>query len=252
MDTKTPVQVSVNFAPWQIDEMSLNDKNVVVIDVLRASTTIATALRNGAKEILPVSNIESAVKISSSLYGDVTLRGGERNGKMIEGFNLGNSPSEYVREAVDGKSIIFLTTNGSAAMVKGRYAKHQLIAAFVNLTSVVDALVKLGSDMTLICAGQDNKFCIEDAVCAGKIIAAYEKASGAQVLPDDSALAAMALEKAWGKNILKMLRQSAHGRFLTEIGFEEDLKICAAVDAIPVLPLLSGNVIRASKENPKL
>src|SRR5512140_1668868 len=154
MEMKTPRQVSVNFAPWQIDEMSLNDKNVVVIDVLRACTTIAVALRNGAKEILPVSNIESAVKISSSLYGDVTLRGGERNGKMIEGFNLGNSPSEYAREAVDGKSIIFLTTNGSAAMVKGRYAKNQLIAGFVNLTSVVDALVKLGTDVTLICAGQ--------------------------------------------------------------------------------------------------
>ncbi len=252
MDKKSPIQVSVNFAPWQIEEMSLNDKTVVVIDVLRASTTIAMALQNGAKEIIPVSNIESAVKISSSLYGDVTLRGGERNGKMIEGFNLGNSPAEYVREAVDGKSIIFLTTNGSAAMVKGRYAKNLLIAGFVNLTSVVDMLVRLESDFTLICAGQDNKFCIEDAVCAGKIIAAFEHATKMEVLPDDSALAAMALEKSVGKAVLKMLRQSAHGKFLTEIGLGDDLKTCAAVDSIPVLPLLSGNVIRASKENPKL
>jgi 2-phosphosulfolactate phosphatase len=252
MTAKPPIQVSVSFAPWQLDEMSLNDKNIVVIDVLRASTTIAMALQNGAKEIIPVSSIDSAVKISSSLFGDVTLRGGERNGKMIEGFNLGNSPQEYTREAVDGKTIIFLTTNGSAAMVKGRYAKNQLVAAFVNLTSVVNYLVALESDFLLICAGQDNRFCLEDAVCAGKIIAAYERATGAEVAPDDSALAAIALEKTYGKSILKLLKQSAHGRYLTDIGFADDLKTCAEVDTIPVLPLLAGNVIRASKENPKL
>ena len=251
MTAKPPIHVSVSFAPWQLDEMSLNDKNIVVIDVLRASTTIATALRNGAKEIIPVSSIDSAVKISSSLFGDVTLRGGERNGKMIEGFNLGNSPSEYTREAVDGKTIIFLTTNGSAAMVKGRYAKNQLVASFVNLTAVVTYLVSLESDFLLICAGQDNRFCLEDAVCAGKIIAAYERASGTEVDPDDSALAAIALEKTYGKSILKLLKQSAHGRHLTDIGFAEDLKTCADIDTVPVLPLLSGNVIRAAKEQPK-
>jgi 2-phosphosulfolactate phosphatase len=251
MTAQPPRHVSVSFAPWQLDEMSMNDKTVVIVDVLRASSTIATALQNGAKEIIPVSNIESAVKISSSLFGDVTLRGGERNGKMIEGFNLGNSPLEYTREAVEGKSIIFLTTNGSAAMMKARYAKNHLVAAFVNITTVVNQLVRLGGDFTIICSGQDKGFCIEDAVCAGKIIAAVEKASGEELAPDDSALAAIALEKAFGKNILKMLKQSAHGTYLAEIGFAEDLKFCAEVDSVPVLPLFSGTVIRAQKENPK-
>lgn len=252
MTTKAPIQVNVVFAPWQIDEMFLNDKNVVVIDVLRACTTIAMALQNGAKEIIPVSNIESAVKLSSSLFGDVTLRGGERNGKMIEGFNLGNSPAEYTREAVDGKSIIFMTTNGSAAMVKGRHAKNQLIAGFVNLSSVVQYLLNLAGDFTVVCAGQDNRFCIEDAVCAGKIISAFERAADGTVLHDDSSLACTSLEKTFGKNVLKLLRQSTHGKFLTELGFGNDLDACAAVDSIPVLPLLSGNVIRAHKETPKL
>ena len=110
------MRVEVFFTPHQVDEMYLRDRIVVVIDVLRASTTIAMALRNGAKEIIPVATVESAMKIVGNLFGDVTLLGGERNGKMIEGFNLGNSPLEYIEERVRGKSIIFSTTNGSQAM----------------------------------------------------------------------------------------------------------------------------------------
>jgi 2-phosphosulfolactate phosphatase len=94
-----------------------------VLDVLRASSTITVALNNGAREIIPVASIESAVKISGSLFGEVTLRGGERNGKTIEGFNLGNSPLEYSEAAVKGKSIIYCTTNGSVAMARSRYAR---------------------------------------------------------------------------------------------------------------------------------
>ena len=87
------MKIDVYFSPAQVDEMQLRDKNVIVIDVLRASTTIVTALNNGAREIIPVGSIESAVKVSGNLFGDVVLRGGERNGKIITGFNLGNSPS---------------------------------------------------------------------------------------------------------------------------------------------------------------
>ena len=115
MATKNKIIVEVRFAPAQLDELQLKDKNVVVIDVLRSATTIPMALQNGAKEIIPVADIESAVKISGSLFGEVVLRGGERNGRMIEGFNLGNSPSEYTEQAVKGKSIIFMTSNGTAA-----------------------------------------------------------------------------------------------------------------------------------------
>lgn len=115
---KKILKVTVHLSPAAVDEMEMKDKNVVVVDVLRASTTIAAALQNGAKEIIPVSSVENAVKISGSLFGDVTLRAGERNAKMIEGFNLGNSPRECTREIVQGKSIIFMTTNGSVAILR--------------------------------------------------------------------------------------------------------------------------------------
>jgi 2-phosphosulfolactate phosphatase len=244
MPVKQQIKVTVAFSPQQIDEMQLKDRNVVVIDVLRASTSISMALQSGAKEIIPVNNIESAVKISGSLYGDVVLRAGERNAKMIEGFNLGNSPIEYTPEVVRGKSIIFLTTNGSVAMVKGRHARNLIVAGFVNLSLVVDFLSELASDFTIICAGKENAFCIEDTVCAGRIINALAKETRFELVPDDAGLAAASLDKLLGKNILKLLKTSEHGRYLAGIGFADDLKVCAGIDTIDVLPLLSGNVIR--------
>src|ERR1041385_5239499 len=251
MPTKKQIHVEVHFSPAKLEEMQLKDKNIVVIDLLTGMISVAMALHNGAKEIIPVSNIESAVKISGSLYGGVTLRAGERNGKMIEGFNLGNSPNEYKEDTVKGKSIIFMTTNGSGAMVKGRHAKNLVVAGFVNLTSTVSFLKELAGDFMIICAGKENDFCIEDAVCAGKIINKLESEIDAELLPNDAGFAAATLDKMLGKNILKVLKNSGHGNYLTDIGFADDLKVCAEVDSIPILPILSGNVIRLAKETSK-
>lgn len=244
------INVNVHFTPSHIDEMALKDKNVVVIDVLRASTTVVSALYNGAKEIIPVSNVESVVKISSSLFGDATLRAGERNGKMIEGFNLGNSPPEYTEDIVKGKTIILLTTNGSGAMVKGRYAKNLVVAGFVNLSSVVAFLEELDSDVVIICSGKENRFCLEDTVCAGRLINLLSDRKAGRVVTHDAGEAATILDKTVGKHILKMLKNSEHGRYLTNIGFADDLKACAATDSMPILPLLSNNLIRDSKHHP--
>ena len=249
MKSRKHISIDVNYSPSLIDEMSLKDKNLVVIDVLRASTTVAAALHNGAKEIIPVNSIDGVVKISSSLFGGVTLRAGERNGKMIAGFNLGNSPIEYTEELVKGKSIILLTTNGSVTMVKGRYAKNLVIAGFVNLSAVVDFLFELKSDVVILCAGKENHFCMEDAVCAGRIINHLQAKFDTELVLNDAAAASTILDKEHGKNILRMLKNTDHGKYLTEIGFADDLKACAIIDAFPVLPMLSGNVIRAAKSN---
>jgi len=248
MPAKSQIHIAAYFTPRNIEEMHLKDKNVVVIDVLRASTTIAVALRNGAKEIIPVGDIESVVKISGSLFGNVTLRAGERNGRMIEGFNLGNSPKEFTEEIVKGKSIILMTTNGTAAMAKGRHAKNHVIAGFVNLSVVVRFLRDLKSDFIIICAGSENSFCIEDAVCAGKIINHLGKEMDAQLVLDDAGRAAAALDKNFGKDILKLLGTSQHGAYLSEIGFADDLKVCSELDSVRVLPKLSGSIIRAHRE----
>lgn len=245
------MRFDVTFSSGQLDELQLRDKNIVVIDVLRSSTTVAVALHNGAREIIPVSSIESAVKISGSLFGEVTLRGGERNGKMIDGFNLGNSPREYSFSNVNGKSIIFCTTNGSVAMHKSRYARNLAIASFVNVSVIVDYIKEVNSDFLIVCAGRagvSGSFSLEDAVCAGMILHKLTDNDAGSVELSDAARASLLLYRSLGRSLPKLLKTCDDGQYLTEIGFEEDLKVCGGVDSVPVLPVLSGTVIKLKKE----
>ena len=247
MSERRQRRIDVYITPSQVEELFLSGKNVVIVDVLRASTTVTAALSNGAKEIIPVATIENAVKVSGSLFGDVTLRGGERNGKIIEGFNLGNSPSEYTGEIVRGKSIIYTTTNGSVAMARARYARNAVVGGFVNVARVIAFLKELKEDFIILCAGHQNDFSLEDVVCAGMILSRLQKGRGTFVL-DDAGKAALTLIQKFGKNILAMLQESEHGKFLAESGFAADLKLCAAVDSLPVLPVMSGNVVKLIKD----
>ncbi len=238
------MRVELFFTPHQVDEMYLREKTVVVIDVLRASTTIARALYNGAKEIIPVTTVEAAMKIVGNLSGAVTLLGGERNGKMIEGFNLGNSPLEYTEERVKGKSIVFSSTNGAQAMVKARHAKDMVLCGFVNLSVAVEFLQATDRDVTILCSGRAGDFSIEDTVCAGMLISKLMESVGKPIECGDAGNAAITLYKSVNKSIPKMLARSQHGQYLTEIGFGDDLRVCAEIDSIPVLPLQQGNVVK--------
>lgn len=247
------MRIDLHFTPDQADELMLRDRTVVVIDVLRASTSIITALHNGAKEIIPVATVEAAVKISGNLFGDVTLLGGERNGKVIEGFHLGNSPFEYTEERVRGKSIVFSSTNGAKALAKSRYAKEMAVCGFVNMGVATEFLLSNPRDLVILCAGNNGMFSIEDSVCAGMLVDRITdgkgESSGAILL--DGARAARLLYKGFNRSLLKMLKTSDHGMFLQEIGFGDDLPVCAGIDTIPELPLLDGNVIRLKRETDK-
>ena len=245
------MRAELHFTPYQLEELALRDRSVVVIDVLRASTSIVTALNNGAKEIIPATTVESAVKISGNLFGDVILLGGERNGKMIEGFSLGNSPFDYSEEKVKGKSIIFSSTNGSQAMVKARYARQMVICGFVNISAVIAFLQKDPNDLVVVCAGNNGMLSMEDSVCAGMLLHRLSEEKAFDFSFSDGAVAAMALHKSGGKNIFKMIKSSDHGKYLESIGFGEDLKVCAGVDTIPVLPQLLGSVIKLKREPEK-
>jgi 2-phosphosulfolactate phosphatase len=236
------------FTLQQTDEFVLRNRTVVVIDVLRAGTTIAAAIASGAKEIIPVTTVERAVKISGSLFGDYILRGGERNGKMIEGFNLGNSPAEYTPEKVKGKAIIYSTTNGSRAIDKARYAQEMAVCSFVNLSTVARFLRDLNKDFSILCAGNNGLFSIEDTVCAGMLVHQMNQEEGLDLSMSDAVQAAVALYKSFGRSIPKMIRNSEHGKYLAQIGFKDDLELCAAVDTIDVLPRLVGSVVKLKRE----
>ncbi len=246
------MRVDLHFTPHQIDELALRDKTVVVVDVLRASTSIATALNNGAKEIIPVTTVERAVKISGNLFGDYVLRGGERNGKMIEGFNLGNSPFDYSEEKVKGKAIIFSSTNGSMAIEKARFARHVAICGFVNIALVTEFMKELRQDFIIVCAGNNGMFSLEDSVCAGMLVHKLSEDDGVELLLSDAAIAATMLYRGHSRSLLKMIKNSEHGKYLASIGFADDLPVCAGVDTIPVLPQLVGNVIKVKRDSEKV
>lgn len=243
------MRIEVFLTSQQADEIGLRDKTVVVIDVLRASTTIAVALQNGAREIIPVTTVEAAMKIVGNLFGEVTLLGGERGGKKIEGFHLGNSPLEYAEERVRGKAIVFSTTNGSQAMVKARYAKEMIVCGFVNMSCVQKFLSEPERDFVILCSGRAGNFSLEDAVCAGMLIHKMnDNHRKDEMRYGDAGAAALALYKQHGKALPKMLARCEHGKYLAEIGFADDLVVCAEVDSIPVLPQLRSNVIKLNKD----
>jgi 2-phosphosulfolactate phosphatase len=242
------MKADVWFTPGHADDLALRDKTVVAIDILRASTSIVTALHNGAREVIPATTVESAVKISANLAADVTLLGGERNGKMIEGFSLGNSPSDYSEERIKGKSIVFSSTNGSQALAKAKHAQDLFVCGFVNVTAVADVLREKAHDVIVVCAGNDGAFSMEDAVCAGMLLHILTESDDPSWTLTDGALAALILYKSVGKGISKMLKGTDHGRYLQEIGFGDDLRLCSAVDSLPVVPQLEGNVIKLKRD----
>lgn len=242
------MRIDLVLAPALTDEQALRDRSVVVIDVLRASTSIITALGNGAKEVIPVASVETAVRIAGNLAGDVTLLGGERHGKLIEGFHLGNSPAEYTAERVRGKTIVFSSTNGSQALVKARYAQELLVCGFVNISAMRDHLLTRDRDLVLVCAGRDGGFSLEDTVCAGMLIDLLLHDHRDDHALTDAARAAEVLYRALGKNVLRLVKSTDHGRYLEEIGFGDDLRLCADVDVLPVIAQLEANVIRRKKQ----
>ncbi len=233
------MKVNVLFSPVSADELYFTNKTTVVIDVLRASSTIINALSNGAKEVIPVATVEFAVKVSGGMFGGQTLLGGERNTKKIEGFAIGNSPFDYTKDVVEDKFIVFFSTNGSKAIVKAKFSENLLVCSFNNLSVVVKHLVQLNNDVEILCAGNNNLFSLEDSVCAGKLIEEIKKKKK-NVEVSDSSAAAIALYERFGNDILEMLKNTEHGKKLLENGFEKDLEFCSKLNINSVLPYFDG------------
>ena len=238
------MKINVHYSNLHLDELYFTGKTTVVIDVLRASTVIVTALTNGAKEIIPVGNVDFAMKVSGNAFSGQTLLCGERNTKKIEGFVLGNSPLEFTPESVNGKSIIHYTTNGSKSIVKAKFSENLFIACFINLPAIAKHLVSLNKDVEVVCAGSNGNFNLEDSVCAGKLCAEI-----AELDPDvelgDAARANIVLNKAFGKSLPKMLKETEHGKLLIENGFAADIKECAQYGITDVIPyFFSGSIKR--------
>ena len=172
------MRVDVLFGVQQLTPQDVQGRVVAVIDVLRASTTIAVALANDARAVLPFESSEEMITRSKHLERASFLLAGERRMLKIEGFDLGNSPREHTREAVEGKTVLLTTTNGTKALLAVQGARDVVVASYVNLTAVSAMLrtaLRGGHDVTLVCAGQDRQFALEDAACAGRYVHTISK-----------------------------------------------------------------------------
>ena len=225
-----------------VSEDDLRKKNVVIIDVLRATSSIVTALANNAKGIIPVKDMSEASKMAGNLDSSRYLLCGEKNGKKIEGYHLGNSPFEYTRERVAGKTLILNTSNGTKAIAKANLAKRIIIASFLNLDSVVNKLKEFNDEVILVCAGWRGRMSLEDLLCAGQIL--YSVWNGA--LPTkatDGAKAAFSLYEKFGDNIEEVVMQSNHAVRLARLIGIEDVQYCCQHNILNVYPVLKEGII---------
>ena len=217
----------------------------VVIDVLRATSTIATALVAGAVAVLPRRTPEEVDAEARLRAHERLLRAGERGGVRIPGFDLGNSPLEFVVSVVAGRAIGFTTTNGTQALDEAAALGEVACAAFLNRIAVVRWLYARGRDVVIVCAGTEGAFSADDVCAAGAIIEALRRLEPA-IEVDDLGLTAEHGYRDVAGNLVDFLARTRHGRRLLDMGFVDDLAACAAIDGLDVVPVCRDGVITAS------
>lgn len=227
-------------------ESRVRDRVAVVVDVLRASSTIATAWLGGAERIIPLSGVEEAKALHTTFPRGHALLCGERDGLRIDGFDLGNSPAEFGESAVRGKALIFVSSNGTRLMARSDGAREKAVVAFVNLTPAAEYLCAADAEIAILCAGKLGRLSLEDFVCGGAIVDEALARLGEGVEVNDAAFAARRLwTGAYRGRIPQLFQDASHGRYLASIGFEGDLDLCARRDSVPVVPVVrEGRIAR--------
>lgn len=238
------MRLDVFMTPAEALPAEVAGRTVVVIDVLRASSSIVEAMASGARTIFPVASIEEAIRLANTLGRDQVLLCGERRSLTIEGFDLGNSPGEFTPARVAGKTLVMTTTNGTASMAAASGASRVIVGALLNLAAVVDDLVRTGAEPVFLCSGREGRFGLDDAVTAGRMIVALQAAlPRAEWTMNDGARAALALGRAWSDDFVALFAGTAAGRQVADAGLEADLAFCAQTDLRAVLPLFHDRSI---------
>lgn len=228
--------VEVVLTPRLLPLYEIKGKIVVVIDILRATSSICIAFANGAERIIPVSTPEE-----SKSFGPLGfLCAAERNGSVVEGFDIGNSPQSYTAQVVKGRSIALTTTNGTHAIELSKSAHRVVIGSFLNLTFLCNWLKKQNKDVVLHCAGWKDKFNLEDTLFAGAICTQLQHTFS---LACDSAIAATDLFCQAESNLVQYIQKSSHAHRFQDLGIEKDIEICMQTDTLSLIPVLEGEFL---------
>lgn len=236
------MRVDVFFTPAELEKCDRKEKVVVVIDALRATSTMIKAFENGCQAFIPVRTVEEAKERVAGDSSGFYCLGGERGGRKLEGFQFGNSPRDYRPEEVFGKTVVMTTTNGTRTLVAAQGAAKVFIGAFLNRRALARRLAEEKRDVIIACAGEKEHFCLEDALCAGSIIETLEKLDVSLSL-SDSAIAARFLYQSSKDSLCQRLLECEWGKYLESIGQGPDVEICAQLDSSAIVPVYEGGKI---------
>jgi 2-phosphosulfolactate phosphatase len=234
--------VDVAFTPSELAGVALGGATVVVIDVVRASTTIIAALEHGAAAVVPVATPAEARRRADGWPGGRALVAGERGGAPLPGFECGNSPAEYRRDRVEGRTVVFTTTNGTRALLMVEGAARAAVGGFVNAGAVVDWVLEVPADVLLVCAGESDRFCLEDAACAGLVVDRLRAALPGAPL-SDAARAALILWRHYEGRLERLLDDAVWAQRLAAQGRGSDLPLCVAADSSRTVPVLRDGTL---------
>jgi 2-phosphosulfolactate phosphatase len=235
-----PRKIEVCLTPALIDLYAIENSIVVVIDILRATSSIVYGIDNGAEAIIPVSQVEDCLTYADRGY----LLAAERNGEVVEGYNFGNSPFSYTAEKVAGKTVVLTTTNGTKALHLARKASKVVIGSFLNLQALCDWLKTEDKDVLLLCAGWKDQFNLEDTIFAGAVV---QELRPVFTEFDDAGVAAEDLYVMAKDNLRAFVGKSAHSHRMIALNIEEDIKFCLQLNICQAIPVLEGDNLVALK-----
>lgn len=207
----------------------------VIIDVFRATSTIVAALDNGASKVIPVASVQECIDLGQQIPDSITA--GERDGKVAEGLQYGNSPSEYPKSFVDGKTLVLTTTNGTRLLHMVNNAAEIITGSFPNLDAVCNFISKQNKNVLLACASWKDRFNLEDALFAGAVA---ERVSDCFTINCDSAVACISMANNSDGAYFEYLKRGAHYKRLSGYGLESDMVYCTTPNIHPVVPILKG------------
>ena len=233
------MQIEILNSAKDVINKNLKGKNIVVIDVLRATSVMVTAFKNGTQSIFPFENIDDTKQ--AYYLNNNGLLAGERKGLKIEGFHFGNSPLDFTPEKIDRKNIFMTTSNGTRAIKNAKGYDNLYIASYLNLSAVANILLKDEKDTVILCAGTDDEFSLDDALCAGMIV---NKISEQIKIQTNDATLSLQILANLSKNIKTTLENSKHYSYLKSIGYENDLEYCIQKDICNVVPFYKNGVIK--------
>ncbi len=229
--------VDVCLSPDLIHLYDVTDKVVVVVDILRATSCMTTGLANGVKSITPFENLERCEQMKRQGY----LIAGERNGQKVDGFDLGNSPFDYMKADVKGEKVAVTTTNGTVAIEKSRKAIEVIIGSFLNISTVANHLKNQQQSVLILCAGWKGKVNLEDSLFAGALV---DLILGDFDYETDAPLLARASYLNMKDDLLRQIQQSSHARRLNKLDIVTDIAFCLKRDEFNILPrLVNGELV---------